>query len=139
MRGRLERWLWVCAVALGLALTGVAAWRVAVSPAGVILPRAADAPWIAARAPVTAQVHQWRELAVPVVSFVAVFEVDATVPSSQADQNARADQNDTADREPLTYRLDVRALGDFSLFLNGLGQGCSRIHGPSRRREGYHQ
>ena len=50
MRGRLERWLWVWAIALGLAAVGATVWRVGFSPAGIVLPRTADAPWIALRA-----------------------------------------------------------------------------------------
>ena len=97
MRGRLERWLWAGAVALAVALAGLALWRIASSPAGLVLPRSSDSPWIRASAPVTAAVHQWGEVAVPVVSFVAAFE---------AQPGAR----------PL---LEVRALGDFSVFVNG--------------------
>ena len=113
MRGRLERSLWACAVGLGLAVVGVSAYRVALSPVGVMLPQAADAPWIAAATPVTAQIHQWRKRTVPVVSFVATFEAPGV-------WSGPLDAMDPADSSlPPRVELDVRALGDFSLFLNG--------------------
>ena len=113
MPGRLERWLWACAVALGLGMAGVCAWRVAISPEGMILPRAADAPWIAARAPVTAEIHQWREMAVPVVFFVAGFDG----PEAGRDPEPRSGPSPGYPHYP-DYELEVRALGDYSVFIN---------------------
>lgn len=116
MRGRLERSLWACAVALGLAVVAATAWRMAVSPAGVLLPRAADAPWIAAPTPVTAQIHQWRKHDVPVVTFVATFER----PEARSDPDDPLDPSGHPRLDRLErFELEVRALGDFSLFLNG--------------------
>ena len=85
------------AIGVVLLATALVTYRIVFSPAGIIITQDDQAPWIMAFTPVTARLQQLGKSQAPATRFGTAFFVATP---------------------PVAARLEIRAFGDLSLFLN---------------------